>query len=346
MRRALLILPLAALALLAWVVASGADARAAQWAAGWQREFQNALAGTLRALRNGEPGALALTTGLCFAYGVVHAVGPGHGKVLIGGYGVGRRVPVLRLSAIAMAAALGQAVTAIAVVGVGILALGWTRTRATGVVEGIMAPASAAAIGLIGLWLALRGARRLWRGAHGDPPAAARAFADGDGAHGHAQALGDAHRHGHDHGYGYDHDHDHDHDHDAERHHHRHGPDGTCGCGHRHAPTIDEVRAATGPRDVAALVAGIAIRPCSGALLLLVLTWHMGILAAGIAGTLAMSMGTGAVTVGVAVAAVTARESALLSLGESVRAPRLLPLVELAAGATIALVAVRMLFLS
>ena len=72
--------------------ATGSLGAIAQWAAEGQRDAQNALARAIRALRAGEAGALAGLLGLAFAYGVFHAAGPGHGKVLIGGYGVARRV--------------------------------------------------------------------------------------------------------------------------------------------------------------------------------------------------------------------------------------------------------------
>ncbi|MCQ0972013.1 hypothetical protein MLD63_16440 [Paracoccus sp. TK19116] len=298
MRPGFLIVPLAVAAGLVWLIASGADARLAHWAAGWQREFQNELARGLQALRVGQPGAVGAMIGLCFLYGVAHAVGPGHGKVLIGGYGVGRRVPVVRLSAIAIAASLGQALTAILVFGVGFLALGWTREASISVVEGIMAPISSIAIGLIGLWLIFRAGRRLWR----------------------FRVVGPV------------------------PHAHHYHADGQCDhCGHRHGPSFDEVEGVRSARDVAALILSIAIRPCSGALLLLVLTWHMGILAAGIGGTFAMSLGTGLVTVGVAIAAVTARESTFRSGASERILRRILPLMEGAAGMAIALVALRML---
>lgn len=304
MRRLVLILPVLLVGAGIWALATGVDQDVARWAAGWQREFQNALAGGLRALRAGEPGAVAALAGLCFAYGFFHALGPGHGKFLIGGYGVSHEVPLLRLSVISLLASLGQAVTAIALVLAGLFVMGWTRTQMTGAAETIMLPLSALAIGLIGLWLAFRGARKLW-GLRGG-------------------AAGAQH-------------HDHEHGHD-----HAHGHVCGSGCGHRHGPSVDEISRAGGLRDAAALIGGIAIRPCSGAILLLVLTWHMNILGAGILGALAMSTGTAALTILVAASSVFIRQSTLFSLSGSARAAQVLPAIEIAAGGAILLVSVQM----
>lgn len=288
MRRAVLIAAgAAALAVLgAWAL-GGADALAG-WAADGQRRFQEAMAGALVRLRAGEPGALAALTGLAFAYGFFHAVGPGHGKVLIGGYGAGRPVGLGRLSLIALAASLAQGASAVALVYAGVLALGWTRQRVTGLAEDMLAPASHAAIGLIGLWLVWRGLRRLWSARH---------------------------------------------------------LEAAC-CGHRHAPAPEEIARAGGLRDAALLIGGIALRPCTGALFLLVMTWQLGIAAAGIAGTFAMALGTASVTLAVAGLAVTGREGALAALAGGRVALIALPALELAAGSVIVLAAAALLGLA
>jgi nickel/cobalt exporter len=291
--RALLLIPvLLAAALLAGLWVFGGFDEVARWAAEGQHEFQNAMARSLRALKGGDPAALSALLGICFAYGFFHAVGPGHGKVLIGSYGVGRQVRMAPLMGIALASSLAQSSSAVALVYAGVFAFDWTREQMVGLTEDVMAPLSYGAIGLIGLWLVWRGARRLWR------------------------RRGVAHH----------------------RHHHAEGT--VCAsCGHAHGPTPEEVARLSGWRDAALLIGGIALRPCTGALFLLILTWRMGIEGAGIAGAYAMGLGTASVTVLVAAAAVTFRGGALAALAETRAARHLVPVLELAAGALVALVA-------
>ena len=281
------------LALAAFVWLDGPRIVAAEAAAA-QREAQNAMAGALRALKAGEPAALATLIALAFGYGVAHAAGPGHGKLVVGAYGIAGRVRPARLAGVALAASLAQATVAVVLVYAGVLVFDLTRAQLGAMADRWMMQASALAIGAIGLWLALRGLRRLWQ---------ARSRA------------------GHDDG-------------------HVHGP----GCGHAHGPDPAAVARAASPRELAAVIAAVAIRPCTGALFLLVLTWRMGIDAAGIAGAYAMGLGTAVVTVAAALAAATLREGALVALdrGEGALA-RLLPLAELAAGLAVAALAVAML---
>lgn len=321
---------LVGLALLLW--GGGAEA-ISRWAAGQQREVQEAMAGQLRALRAGAPGALAGFLSVCFAYGFFHAAGPGHGKVVIGGYGVARRISMLRLSGVALLASLGQAVTAIVLVAVGALVFQATTTQLTGLAEDWFAPASAAAILALGLWLVWRGARRL------------RARSAGAVAQDHTRD--DPHGHGahHAHSHWPEHDHlEHDHLEHDHAHGHSHGPAEVCEtCGHAHAPDPQAVADARGVREVLALIAAVAMRPCTGALFVLILGLRLQIEAAAIAGTFAMALGTASVTIAVAVGATGLRESSAIASGGWAQARHLGSMLEIAAGLAVALLAWGML---
>ncbi|WP_299415628.1 hypothetical protein [uncultured Sulfitobacter sp.] len=267
-----------------WLWLSGGFEQIAGWAAGEQRNFQNGIARTLRALRGGEAGAYALLMGSCFAYGFFHAIGPGHGKLLVGGYGIAREVPMLRLSLIALLSSLGQAVTAIVLAYGGLWMLGLTRERMVGAAEDWLAPFSYGLIAAIGLWLVWRGMRRL------------RAAQVTQG--------------------------------------HAHQGDGTecSSCGHRHGPSLDEASEATGLRDALLLIGGIAVRPCTGALFVLIITWQMGIATAGIAGAFAMALGTASVTVAVGVAASGLRGGVLRAVANASALTWIMPMLEVVAG--------------
>lgn len=312
MRRVILIAVIALfVALAVWLWVLGGSDLVVNWAVKGQRDVQNAMAGMLRALKRGEPGALGGLWGLCFAYGFFHAAGPGHGKLVIGGYGVAEAVPMKRLAGLAVASALAQAVMAILLVYAGVLVLGWSRAQMQGAADQWMAPLSYGLIAAVGLWLALRGARKLWR---------MREAALGTDRAGH----------------GHHHD-DHDHQHD-------HGADGVCpSCGHAHGPTVEQAAGVHSLRDALAVIGSVAVRPCTGALFLLILTWRMGIDMAGIIGALVMGLGTATVTVLVAVLSVSFRKSLAAQWTTGTGATRAAAVIELGAGVMIALLALQML---
>lgn len=292
---------------------SGGLAGVERWAADAQREVQNTMASALQRLRAGEPGAAAALLVTCFSYGFFHAVGPGHGKLIIGSYGYGSQVPFRRLAGLSVAASLAQAGVAVALVWAGISVLDLGREQLTALSERHMADLSTILIGLVGLWLAWRGWRML--------------RAEGGQRH----HDGHSHDHGHEHGHGHGHGREHGHHHDD-----------ACGCGHAHGPSPQQVMQARSLRDGLLVVAGIAMRPCTGALFLLLLTWRMDIFAMGVAGTMAMGLGTASVTLAVAALAVWARRGSFALVPETgpwAGVARWLPgALQLAVGALIALV--------
>lgn len=282
MRLGLLIGPALAAAAVAAVWATGGFDALARWAAVEQRAAQGEMAGAIRAIRAGDAGALTGLLALTFAYGFFHAAGPGHGKAVIGGYGLGTRVPVGRLTALALASSLAQGLTAILLVYGGIAVLDFTRERVESLAEQVFAPLSYAAIGAIGLWLLWRGIRGLSRGGHG-------------------------------------------------------------ACGHSHGPSAEAVAQTGTLRDAALIVAAVAMRPCTGALFLLVICWRLGIDMAGILGTFAMALGTASVTVAVALAAAGTRESALMATVSGPGGRQALSILELTAGALVVTAALALL---
>ncbi|WP_265501677.1 nickel/cobalt transporter [Paracoccus beibuensis] len=260
-----------------------------RWAATQQRTAHNLMAGALRALRAGQPGASMSLAWVCFGYGVFHAIGPGHGKLIIGSYGFGSSVPMVRLAALSIAASLAQAATAVALVWGGIAVLDLGREALTDLSEQEMLQVSTVLVAGVGLWLALRGLRML------------RA--------------------------------------EAQHHHHHDG----CGCGHAHGPTPVQVAQTRSLRDGLLVVAGIAARPCTGALFLLILTWRMGIFGMGILGAFAMGLGTASVTLAVAGMAVWARRGSLALLPETPAARWVPGVMQLGSGTLIALVSLMVL---
>lgn len=289
-------------AIIVWLWGFGGADVINRWAAVVQRDAQNSMAGSLRALKAGQPGALAALWGLCFTYGFVHAAGPGHGKLVIGGYGVGARVAATRLAGLAVLSALAQALTAIVVVYVAIWTLGWGRTQLTDAADGFFAPLSYGLIAAVGAWLVLRGLR-------------------------HYRGVRQHHHHDH-------------HDH----HDHHHADDGVCHtCGHAHGPTPEQAENVRSVRDAIAVIAAIAIRPCTGAVFLLILTHALGLQWAGITGALIMGLGTAVFTGCVAFAAVGLRESTLAQIAGGAATARLMAVVEVLAGLTIAVLAAQLL---
>lgn len=242
------------------------------WTAETQRAFQNTMASGLRAAQNGDPRALASLSLATFSYGLVHAAGPGHGKILLGATAVASAATWRRMAVLSLVSGLAQALTAILLVvalvsGLKIL----SGSDAVDLTEAWLRPLS------YGLFVAIGGVI-VWRGVRILLPM--------------VQDRGSAH------------DHAHGHSHDD------HSPCGHAHCGHAHGPSLSDVEALRTWRDSAALVISIAIRPCTGALFLLVIAARLEILWVGIVATFAMGLGTAVFNAGIATSGVFARRLA------------------------------------
>ncbi|WP_434055337.1 MAG: DUF1007 family protein [Roseibium sp.] len=263
-----------------------------------QKEFYQRLVASLRAFRN-NPGAGWLLIGLSFAYGVFHAAGPGHGKAIITSYVVANNETLKKGVLLSFASAFAQAVTAIVLVGGLAVVFNLTSLAIQDTARWFEIGSYILITGL-GAWL-------LWQKA-GKPLALSIA----DRLSGGNLALAGAH--GHDHAH---HHHGHDHGHHHHHHHHEFGADGVCTtCGHAHAPTPEMVQGEITFGRAISIVLAVGLRPCTGALVVLVFALSQGMIVAGVASTLAMAVGTGITVSLLAALAVGAKDLAVRLFGE------------------------------
>lgn len=253
-------------------------ARAMAWLQRQQQSLNRTLASSVRDLKaQGSLWAALVLAGISFLYGVLHAAGPGHGKAIISSYAVAGAETIRRSIYLSFLAAFFQALSAIALVLILALALKSTGLQIQNVSRRLE-QVSFALITVFGLWLLVAALRR-----HVFRPAATA----------------------HDHHPGHNHDHTHDHHHDHGAH-----------FGHAHIPEPKDLAGPWSWRRAIVLAAAVGVRPCSGAIILLIFALTQGMLWAGIAGTFAMALGT-AITVAVLAAlAVGTRKLAERSSGE------------------------------
>ena len=248
--------------------------------AGWilakQAEFYRTLSGLIRAAKADGSAAYTLL-GVSFLYGIFHAAGPGHGKAVISSYLVANDETWRRGIVLSFASAMLQAFTAVAVVGIAAALLGATAKTMGNTVR-VIEIVSYALIMLIGLrllWVKGRAFLRLLRGRQ----------------HTH---------HTHDHGH---HHHDHGHDH---HHHHDHEDDASA-WSHAHAPEPQELTGKHWLRRGLAAIVAVGLRPCSGAIIVLVFALAQGLFWIGVASTFVMGLGTAITVAAIATLAVGAR---------------------------------------
>lgn len=245
-----------------------------RWLLQQQAEFHTALTKAIGAVAT-EPSALLTLLGLAFAYGVIHAIGPGHGKAVIAAYLVSSERAAKRGIALAFAAAGVQALVALALVGVVAALMGGTAAQmeSTGYWVGQAGYALIAALGLYVVW---RKARAIFGLAPADC-----------------------------------------------------GPD----CGHEHGPAPEGASWA----QMALIALGAGIRPCTGAIILLVFALAKGLYLAGIAAVAVMALGTALGTSLFAVLAIKAKSLSLsLIAGRGQALSKLVLALEALAGLALA----------
>lgn len=135
-----------------------------------QADLSRRMTGQLQQVRDG--GSVAVTAWLCliaFVYGVLHAAGPGHGKLVVASYFLGRRARIVHGVTMAFGAAMIQAMAALLLVGIPVVALDMTRTAALGSLRFLEA-GSYGLMMVVGLLLLVRAVRGTPCCSHGPGP--------------------------------------------------------------------------------------------------------------------------------------------------------------------------------
>jgi ABC-type nickel/cobalt efflux system permease component RcnA/ABC-type uncharacterized transport system substrate-binding protein len=274
------------------------------WIGQMQARFYKALTDRFAEIRS-DPQAALLLLGLSFLYGVLHAAGPGHGKAVITSYLFATGETLRRGVALSFAAAFVQAFTAIAIVGAATLVFHAAASTVTSATQWIEI-GSYALIVLVGLWLVWT---KTWGGGHHHH----HHRLDADGA---ARGDDEHHHEHHDHAHCAAHDREHAHDD------HNHQP----GARAASTPTRSSLVAA-----ISAIVA-VGVRPCTGAIIVLVFSFSLGMFGVGMIAALVMALGTGLTVAVLAVLAVTAHGFAMSLAGtDSTVAYRVVRGLEIAA---------------
>ncbi|QLY36112.1 nickel/cobalt transporter [Citrobacter freundii] len=212
----------------------------------WQRDVNQQMSGLLKAVAANPTRAGGSLLLFSFIYGVLHALGPGHGKIVITTW-LATHPSKLRSSiGLTLASSLLQGLVAIGLVVV-VLTVLQLPARQLHMSSFWLEKASYALVGVLGVllcWRALKKIRALLR------RPTFTAFTP----------------------------------------HHVH--DERCGCGHQHVPNPEQLQSGDDWRARLMIILSMGMRPCSGAIMVLLFSKVVGVFGWGMASALAMAAGT------------------------------------------------------
>jgi ABC-type nickel/cobalt efflux system permease component RcnA len=212
----------------------------------WQREVNQQMSGLLKAVAENPTKAGGSLLAFSFLYGVLHALGPGHGKIVITTWLATHPSKLKSSIGLTLASSLLQGGVAIALVVV-VLSLLQLPARQLHMSSFWLEKGSYALVGVLGLILCWRALKRL-RALLKKPTF--KSFTP----------------------------------------HHVH--DAHCGCGHQHLPTQEQLQSGDDWRARLMIVLSMGMRPCSGAIMVLLFSKVIGVFGWGMLSALAMAAGT------------------------------------------------------
>ncbi|QCT22403.1 nickel/cobalt transporter [Jejubacter calystegiae] len=230
----------------------------------WQREVNGKLSALLQAVAENPVRAGSALLLFSFAYGVLHALGPGHGKVVMTTWLATHPSRLHASLGVTLASSLLQGLVAIALVSL-VLWLLALPVRTLHLSAFWLEKGSYLLVALLGVMLCWRALRRL-RGLLRRPVFLRMTP------------------------------------------HHQHSA--TCGCGHQHLPSSQQMEEGGSLRERILLVLSMGMRPCSGAIVVLLFSKVIDVFWWGVAAVMAMSAGTSLTISGLALLVHSCRQLA------------------------------------
>ena len=212
----------------------------------WQRDVNQQMSGLLKAVAENPTKAGGSLLIFSFLYGVLHALGPGHGKIVITTWLATHPSKLKSSIGLTLASSLLQGLVAIALVIV-VLTVLQLPARQLHMSSFWLEKGSYALVGVLGgllCWRAIKKLRALLR------KPTFKAFT--------AHHVHDAH----------------------------------CGCGHQHLPTQEQLQSTDDWRARLMIILSMGMRPCSGAIMVLLFSKVIGVFSWGVVSALAMAAGT------------------------------------------------------
>ena len=212
----------------------------------WQREVNQQMSSLLKAVAADPAKAGGSLLIFSFLYGVLHALGPGHGKIVITTWLATHPSKLKSSIGLTLASSLLQGMVAIVLVVV-VLTLLKLPARQLHLSSFWLEKGSYALVGVLGLllcWRAVKKLRMLMR------KPTFKTFTP----------------------------------------HHVHNAQ--CGCGHQHLPTQAQLQSGEDWRARLMIILSMGMRPCSGAIMVLLFSKVIGVFSWGVISALAMAAGT------------------------------------------------------
>ena len=274
----------------------------------WQREVNSELADLLYEAKSNPWGAGSYLIGFSFIYGMLHSLGPGHGKVIVSTYLATHPTKAKASLVLTIVSAFLQALVAILLVSV--LLWGFSASmRMVNDKANMFVSLSFALVAVVGALICWKALRNIYRSirkpklkvkvkvkaittlAAGtsspisvqSPMALRSSVPAGSMMLTPSNALQPAeHAHA-------------DHSH------------ADCGCGHQHVADAEAINKASTRREYAGIIVTIGVRPCTGAIMVLLFANMVGLYWMGVVSAFSMAIGTAFTTSTIAIMTLTGK---------------------------------------